>query len=187
MAKDRTDNNSKESGIALVMALVITIVVMMIITSLTILFTKGFQTNVINRKFSTVYEAANGGVEYAMGVVNKTISSGTIPTDVQDLLSGAEETTLTAVVSCTSTTSVSTITVRTADGTYSMTSSIKCLGDRPLPGYGGTLKFPPPVSLGGGGVGQATKYIFYSVTAEAQETSSPENIARTESIYRLLQ
>ncbi|MEK6651499.1 MAG: hypothetical protein AABY50_01045, partial [Nitrospirota bacterium] len=70
MEKIRTDNNSKESGIALVTALIITVVVLMLISSLTYLFTKGFQTNIINRQFSTVYEAANGGVEYSTGVLN---------------------------------------------------------------------------------------------------------------------
>ena len=77
MANNRTDNTSKESGIALVTALVITVVVLMLISSLTYLFTKGFQTNIINRQFSTVYEAASGGVEYATGVVNVYLTTST--------------------------------------------------------------------------------------------------------------
>ena len=79
MAESRTDNNSKESGIALVTALVITVVVLMLISSLTYLFTKGFQTNIINRQFSTVYEAANGGVEYTTGVVNSSLLNAALP------------------------------------------------------------------------------------------------------------
>ena len=82
MAEIRTDNNPKESGIALVTALVITVVVLMLISSLTYLFTKGFQTNIINRQFSTVYEAANGGVEYTTGVVNSSLLNGTSPANI---------------------------------------------------------------------------------------------------------
>ena len=42
MEKIRTNNNSKESGIALVTALVITVVVLMLISSLNLSLYKGF-------------------------------------------------------------------------------------------------------------------------------------------------
>ena len=70
MEKIRTDHNSKDSGIALVTALIITVVMLMLIGGMSYILLKGFQTNIINRQFSTVYEAANGGVEFTTGVIN---------------------------------------------------------------------------------------------------------------------
>ena len=182
MEKSRADNNSKESGIALVTALVITVVVLMLISSLTYLFTKGFQTNIINRKFSTVYEAANGGVEYTTGLVNAYLS-GTTPSDT------AADANFSTVANCTDTTTQSVVSAKTADGNYSITTTINCLGNKAIPGYGGALKFPPPPALAGGGAGgSATKYIFYSIITEAKEASGTEkNIGKTEAIYRVIQ
>lgn len=184
MERNRTNNNSKESGIALVTALVITVVVMMLIASLTYLFTKGVQTNVINRKFSTVYEAANGGVEYVTGVINATLLSG-VPNNAGNF--SPDSTTFSNIVmSCNSGTA--TLTAYTADGTYRITSEIACLGDKPIPGEGGALKFPPPPATAGGGIGtSATKYIFYSIRSTATETAGSENIGRTEAVYRVIQ
>jgi len=186
MEKIRTDNNSKESGIALVTALVITLVVLMLISSLTYLFTKGFQTNVINRQFSTVYEAANGGVEYTTGTVNSYLV-GTALTDIGNItVSGGK--TFTDITTCTTTSESAEIKARTADGTYEVTTTIKCLGSKAIPGYGGALKFPPPPALAGGGTGgSATKYIFYSIISQATETSGSTNIGRTEAVYRVIQ
>jgi hypothetical protein len=181
MEKNRADNNSKESGIALVTALVITVVVLMLISSLTYLFTKGFQTNIINRKFSTVYEAANGGVEYTTGLVNAYLS-GTTPSDT------AADANFSTVANCTSTATTSVVSAKTADGNYTITTTIQCLGSKPIPGYGGALKFPPPARAGGGTGGSATKYIFYSIVTEAKEASGTEkNIGKTEGIYRVIQ
>ena len=186
MEKIRTDNNSKESGIALVTALVITVVVLMLISSLTYLFTKGFQTNIINRQFSTVYEAANGGVEYTTGIVNSYLL-GTSLTDIGTItVTGGK--TFTDITTCTTTSESATITAKTADGVYSITTTTWCLGSKAIPGYGGALKFPPPPALAGGGTGgSATKYIFYSIISTATETTGSTNIGKTEAIYRVIQ
>lgn len=183
MEKSRADNNSKESGIALVTALVITVVVLMLISSLTYLFTKGFQTNIINRQFSTVYEAANGGVEYGTGVVNVYLTTTALPNNVG--VTGAS-TNINNALGCSNTTDTGIITAMTADGTYTITTTIRCLGSKPIPGYGGALKFPPPPALSAGG-GSATKYIFYSIISNATETTGPTNRGRTEAIYRVIQ
>lgn len=186
MAKNRTDNNSKESGIALVTALVITVVVLMLISSLTYLFTKGFQTNIINRQFTTVYEAANGGVEYSTGIINSYLGGTTLTNIGTIAVTGGK--TFTDITTCTTTSESATITAKTADGNYQITSTIKCLGNKPIPGYGGALKFPPPPALAGGGTGgSATKYIYYSITSNATETTGSTNIGRTEAIYRVIQ
>ena len=186
MEKIRTDNNSKESGIALVTALVITLVVLMLISSLTYLFTKGFQTNIINRQFSTVYEAANGGVEYTTGVVNTSLLNGALPANLAATTYNA--TTLLNIIQCTDESSEETITARTADGNYQITTTIKCLGKKAIPGYGGALRFPPPPALAGGATsGSATNYIFYKIISQATETTGSTNRARTEAIYRVIQ
>ena len=185
MEKIRTDNNSKESGIALVTALIITVVVLMLISSLTYLFTKGFQTNIINRQFSTVYEAANGGVEYSTGVLNSYLGGTTLTNIGTITVTGS---TFNDIATCTTTAQTATIQARTADGTYQITTDIRCLGNKAIPGYGGALKFPPPPALAGGGTGgSATKYIFYSIISQATETTGSTNIARTEAIYRVIQ
>ncbi|MBI4685724.1 MAG: hypothetical protein HY755_11050 [Nitrospirae bacterium] len=185
MAKNRADNNSKESGIALVTALVITVVVLMLISSLTYLFTKGFQTNIINRQFSTVYEAANGGVEYSTGVLNSYLVGTTLTNIGTITVTGG---TFDGIATCTDQANTATITARTADGTYTIATTITCLGSKAIPGYGGALKFPPPPAMAGGGIGGgATKYIFYSIISQATETTGSTNIGRTEAIYRVIQ
>jgi len=184
MEKIRTDNNFKESGIALVMALVITLVVLMLISSLTYFFTKGFQTNIINRKFSTVYEAANGGVEYTTGVVNASLQNQALPGDFGSY--NVSDTVMLDIVKCTDRSTTATITANTADGNYRITSQIKCLAIKGIPGKGGALRFPPPPS--GGGIAESGQnYYFYSIITEAKETSGTEkNIGRTEAIYRAI-
>lgn len=182
MEKNRTVNNTKESGIALVIALIITVVVLMMISGLTYLFTRGFQTNIINRQFSSVYEAANGGVEYSTGVIFSYLS-GTTPVNVGGI--HPNETTLSGIITnCT--TNSATITTKTADGNYTIITTIRCLGTKPIPGYGGALKFPPPSGMAGGGIGGPSKYIFYSLIADATEASNAV-IGKTEAIYRVIQ
>ncbi|KAF0145767.1 MAG: hypothetical protein FD156_742 [Nitrospirae bacterium] len=184
MEKVRTDNNSKESGIALVTALIITMVMLMLIGGMSYILLKGFQTNLINRQFSTVYEAANGGVEFTTGVVNSYLKNPGTPANVK--IDGDFAT----VLGCATGPSadVATISAKTADGTYSITTTIRCLGNKPIPGYGGALKFPPPPSTSGGGTGGgATKYIFYSIVSRATETTGSANIGKTEAIYRVIQ
>jgi len=182
--KIRTDHNSKESGIALVTALIITVVMLMLIGGMSYLLLKGFQTNIINRKFSSVYEAANGGVEYGTGVINTYLTTTALPGNVG--LTGG--TNMTNALACTNTTDTGTITAITADGTYTITTTFQCLGNKPIPGYGGALRFPPPPAMAGGGTGGgATKYIFYSIFSRATETTGSANIGKTEAIYRVIQ
>lgn len=185
--KNNRSNNS-ESGIALVAAMIITLVVMMLIASLTLLFQKAFQTNVINRKFSTVYEAANGGIEYAAGIMNSFLTNQTLPQDWTNVGGGMDDATFTTLANCTNTTTTATITARTADGNYIITTTLKCIGSRNIPGQGGVLRFPPPPSSSGGGTSaQATKYIFYSMISNATETSNSQSVGKTEAVYRVVQ
>lgn len=184
MEKVRTDHNSKESGIALVTAVIITMVMLMLIGGMSYILLKGFQTNIINRQFSTVYEAANGGVEFTTGVVNSYLSNPGTPANVS--IDGDFANIITCSTGPSAT--VATITAKTADGTYKVTTTIQCLGTKPIPGYGGALKFPPPPAMAGGGTGGgATKYIFYSIVSRATETTGSANIGKTEAIYRVIQ
>jgi hypothetical protein len=183
--KNNKSNNS-ESGIALVAAMVITLIVMMLIASLTYLFQKAFQTNVINRKFSTVYEAANGGVEYTAGIMNSFLIGQTLPEDWSNVSTTTADT-FTTIANCTSTDNEATIIANTADGNYRITTTLRCVGYRDIPGQGGVLRFPPQPALAGGTGTQATKYIFYSMISRATETNNPQSVGYTEAVYRVVQ
>jgi len=165
------------------MALILTTVMLMLIISVSYLLRGGFQTNIINRKFSTVYEAANAGVEHSASIINSYLEGGT-PADV-GLVSDA--TALSSLIT-TCSNDIETIKAKTADGKYMITSTLECLGSKPIPGYGGVLRFPPlPPSTGGGTGNMATNYLFFSIIAKAEETSNAENIGQTEAIYRAMQ
>ncbi len=186
MGKERNTDNAQESGVALVMALILTTVMLFLIASITYLLLAGFQTNVINREFSTVYEAANGGVEYHTGIINSYLVGAT-PGDAGSISTDPVTTTLSDIIT-TCATGTATSTAKTADGKYVITTTLKCLGNQPIPGYGGALRYPPPEGAKGGGTGTtATKYIFYSIIAQAKESSNPQNIGQTEAIYRAMQ
>ncbi|MBI4691621.1 MAG: hypothetical protein HY754_15360 [Nitrospirae bacterium] len=192
MEKNRTDTITKESGIALVTALIMTVVVLMLIGSLSYLFTKAFQTNIINRQFSTVYEAANGGAEYAAGIVKKYMDTQSLQwaTNIgwYSVSGGIDFLTL---ANCTSTdklTKVAIMKARTADGNYEITMTIMCTGTSVPPGEGGVRRFPPPPKTTGGGVGVGTgnTIYFYSIIADATELNGSKNVGHTEALFRLM-
>ncbi len=187
MEKERTDYIAAQSGVALVMALLITVVMLLMIVSLSILYQTGYQSNAINKDFSNVYDAAHAGVEHSSGVVNSFLKGRTAETigDIGSVV--PDKATLANIVtSCTDT--VATIKAKSADGKFVVEAAVDCLGTKPVPGYGGALRFPPPpgrVASGMGGL--TTKYLYFSESAKAKETSNPENIGKTEAIYRALQ
>lgn len=178
---------NQEAGIALVTSMLITLVVLLLIGSLTFLLIKGSQTNVLNRRFTTVFDAANGGVEYSAGLIQSTL--GGIPyTSTIGPISVTGGVTLADILNCTDTVNTATVTLQTADGLYNINSTIQCLGNKALPGYGGYLRFPPPPPVAGGGIGSTlSRYNFYSITSLATETVTPTNVGITESIYRVVQ
>lgn len=185
MAKDRTDDHTQESGVALVAALLITLVVMMLIVSLTFFFVKGFRANILNRNFSTVYEAANGGVEYTAGLI-QTYLGGTTLTDLGAItMTGGAN--FADIMNCTNIADSATVRVGTADNKYTITIDVQCLGTQGVPGFGGWQKFPPPAVMTGGGVGTGRHYNFYRMIANANETSGSESYGRTEAVYRVVQ
>lgn len=188
MEKERTDHNAAQSGVALVMALLITVVMLLMIVSLSILYQTGYQSNTINKDFSNVYDAAHAGVEHSSGVVNSFLKGRTAANigDIGNVL--PDKATLANIVTSCTDTAPATIKAKSADGKFVIESAIDCLGTKPVPGYGGALRFPPPagkVASGTGGL--TTKYLYFSESAKAQETSNPENIGKTEAIYRALQ
>jgi len=192
MEKIRTDNNSKESGIALVTTLVITVVIMMLIGGLSYLYLKGLGAVVINKEFTTVYEAANGGVEYTVGIIIDYLKNPDNPPsqirqfDTVGQLDPDDEETFKKIIKCTDTNLTAQLIMKSADGRFLITAEIRCLGHQSLPGEGGVLRFPPPPGRGGL-KGKANIYSFYSIRATATEAGRPENIARTEAVYRYLQ
>lgn len=183
MENIRTDNSTQESGIALVTTLVITVVIMMLIGGLTYLYFRGIGAASINRQFSTVYEAAGGGVEYTLSIIVDFLNNQTLPPNI-GLVSN--ETTFRDIITCSDRTNTATLEMKTADGKFLITTEIKCVGSGALAGRGGVLRFPPPPTKGGLR-GQPTQYFYYSVRATAREDGRPENVGRIETVYRLLQ
>ncbi|MEO0228199.1 MAG: hypothetical protein ABIL70_09150 [candidate division WOR-3 bacterium] len=178
MEKNRRNHTLKESGIALVTVLVIVAIVLMLTSSITYLLLKGLSANVINKQFATVYEAANGGVEYLAGIINAYINGQ----DPQNI--GGVSGDLSGIINNCSP-GIATITMKTSDGNYTIKTSIQCLGTSPVPGQGGVLRFPPPPPLSAGGIGSTKNaYIFYSIISIAQKNDDPKSIARTEAVYK---
>lgn len=179
MEKNRADHSIKESGIALITALVITLVVLMLVGSLTYLLTRGLRAAIINKEYATVFDAANGGVEHAAGILSSYWNGET----TSGLGITSDTPTTDSVLTCSSTSNILTVSARTADGKYRIDVSVKCLGKQAIPGAGGALAFPPPKGLSGGGI--AAWYLFYSITTTSEETTNPVNKGRTEAIYRV--
>jgi hypothetical protein len=185
MEKAGTVHSPSESGVALVLALVITTVMLLLIAGVSYLFTTGYQVNVINRQFSTAYDAANGGVEYVAGIINTCLKKNEAPPDIGSV-SPDTATLNTMVTTCSNTTA--TIMAKTADGKFTLTVAINCLGTKPIPGYGGALRFPPPPgAIGGGATTTATKYLMYRIVAKATESVNSQNVGQTEVVYRAMQ
>ncbi len=183
MEKIRADSGlKKQSGIALVTTLVITVVIMMLITGLTYLFYRGLGAVTLNREFSTVYDAAGGGVEYATGIIISYLRDPEKPPQNIGQISGDLGSIITTCAQ-----GEATMDLKTADGRYLINVRISCLGTQRLPGEGGTLRFPPPPTRGGTGPAKPTSYSFYSIIATVRESENPQNIAKVEAVYRTLQ
>lgn len=177
MEKNRADHTFKESGIALITVMVMTLVILILVGGISYFLIRGFRASVINKEFATVYDAANGGVEHAAGIIVSHWNG--LPTDALGSYTGD----LQSVLTCSSITSDLRFTVHTADSKYRIDMNIKCLGKQAIPGAGGTLAFPPPKGLSGGGT--AAWYIFYSIISTAEENSNPKTKGRTEAVYRI--
>jgi hypothetical protein len=177
MEKNRADYPFEESGIALITVMVMTLAILILVGEISYLLVRGFRASVINKEFATVYDAANGGVEHAAGIILSHWSG--LPTDALGSYTGE----LRSVLNCTSTTNELRFTTHTADSKYRIDMNIRCLGKQAIPGAGGTLSFPPPKGLAGGGM--AVWYVFYSIISTAEENSSPKRKGRTEAVYRL--
>lgn len=186
MDKTRANHSTQESGVALVMALILTVAMLLLIAGLSYLFVSGYRANTINRSFSTVYDAANGGVDYTTGIIIDHLK-GQTPASLGTVTVDPTTTSLSSIVTgCVGGTA--TITGKTADGSYTIATTVECLGSLPIPGYGGVLRFPPPPNAAAGGTGtMVTKYIIYSVKSEAKESSNPQNIGQTEVVFRTTQ
>lgn len=168
-----------QKGIALVTAMIITLVVLMMITGITYMLTRGFGANVLNREFSTAYDAANGGVEFGAGLISSYIDTGTITNLVGDAT--IENNLSNLIQSCAA--GPQNISLTTSDNKYSIVISISCVGSQPIPGQGGVQAFPPLPAITSGGGG--TWYLFYAVNATATETATG-TVGRTESVYRAI-
>ena len=177
MEKNRADGSPKESGIALVTAMVILAAILLLVAGLSYLFLRSFGAATVNKQFATVFDAANGGAEHAAGIINSYWNGGS--TTGLGITSGDPIT----ILGCTDTTSLLTVNVKTSDGKYIINTTVQCIGRQTMPGVGGALAFPPPKGLAGGGT--AAWYLYYSIISTSQETGTPVHKGRTEAVYRM--
>ena len=177
MEENRGNDTASESGIALVMVMIVALAILLFVTGVSFLMLKGLRASVIHKEFASVYEAANGGVEHAAGLIATHWQGGSVTG--MGKYDGNQET----VLNCSSSTDSFIIATHSADGKYKVEITVSCLGKQAIPGAGGALAFPPPKGLSGGG--SPVWYIFYSIVATAEDSSNPKNRGRTEAVYKI--
>jgi len=176
MEENRGDNTASESGIALVMVMIVALAILLFVTGVSFLMMKGLRASVIHKEFASVYDAANGGVEHAAGLITTHWQGGSLAG--LGKFEGNHDT----VLNCSSTDSFI-IATHSAEGKYRVEITVSCFGKQAIPGAGGALAFPPPKGLSGGG--SPVWYIFYSIVATAEETEGSKNRGRTEAVYKI--
>ena len=177
MEENRGNDTASESGIALVMVMIVALAILLFVTGVSFLMLKGLRASVIHKEFASVYEAANGGVEHAAGLIATHWQGGSVTG--MGKYDGNQET----VLNCSSSTDSFIVATLSADGKYKVEITVSCLGKQAIPGAGGALAFPPPKGLSGGG--SPVWYIFYSIVATAEESENPKNRGRTEAVYKI--
>jgi len=177
MEENRRNDTAPESGIALVMVMIVALAILLFVTGVSFLMMKGLRASVIHKEFASVYDAANGGVEHAAGIIATHWQGGSL------IGMGKYEGNQETVLNCSSSTDSFIIATHSADGKYRVEITVSCLGKQAIPGAGGALAFPPPTGVSGGG--SPVWYIFYSIIATAEESESPKNRGRTEAVYRI--
>lgn len=186
MEKKGADHTASQSGVALVMALVLTAAMLLLIAAVSYFLMSGYRANTVNKGFANAYEAANGGVEYTSGIVTEYLN-GNVPANIGSVSLGTGVSALSDIVlSCLPGTA--TITAKTADAKFNMVATVECAGSKPIPGMGGVLRFPPPAGVTSGGATQlATKYMQYRIAVKVNETTNPQFIGVTEAVYQAAQ
>ena len=178
MENSGKNNRSKESGIALITALIIVAVSLMLIAGISYLLIGGFRVATLNKQFATVQEAAAGGAQHAAEVIRVI--------NIEGSTSGmgvTNDTDATDVIFYCDTSKSSVLNAKTADGRYTITMTLKCLSQIPIPGGSAAMVFPPPPSYGTGG-SMPGFYVLYSVTSNANDTAN-NTIGKVESVYRI--
>lgn len=183
MENDRQDNTVKKhvglgrQGFALAQALVIMLSTLLLLGGVLYLLRGSWRVALLNKQFATVQEAAAGGVEHTAEVIRRI--NGAYNTSNMGIMNTTDATNV--IYYCIKDTS-SLIKAKTADGLYTITVTLKCLGQTPIPGGGGALVFPPPPALGSGG-GLPSFYVYYSVSSDAGSTDN-NTLAKVEAVYR---
>lgn len=177
MEKNRTYNSFKESGIALVTALIVVAASLLLVAGISYVLRGGWKIASLNKQYSTAQEAAAGGAEHAAEVIRLINNEGTTTsmgisndTDAQDVIFYCD------------TTKSSLIRAQTANGKFTINMTVRCIESKPIPGSSGAMVFPPPPSFGSGGM--PSYYIFYSIVSEAKDLTN-SSIGRIEAVYRL--
>lgn len=177
MAKNRTYSIFKESGIALVTALIVVTASLLLVAGISYVLRGGWKIATLNKQYSTAQEAAGGGAEHAAEVIRLINIDGTITSMGISDLTAAQD----AIFYC-NTSSSALIRAKTANGRFNINMTVRCLESKPIPGSSGAMVFPPPPSFGSGGM--PSYYIFYSIVSEAKDLTN-SSIGRIEAVYRL--
>lgn len=179
MAKNRAYNSFKESGIALVTALIVVAASLLLVAGISYVLRGGWKIASLNKQYSTAQEAAAGGAEHAAEVIRLINNEGsTTSMGINDINPNDAQN----VIFFCNTALSSLIRARTADGKFTINMTVRCVESKPIPGSAGAMIFPPPPSFGSGGM--PSYYVFYSIVSEAKDNAN-SSIGRIEAVYRL--
>jgi hypothetical protein len=136
-----------------------------------------------------VQEAAGGGAQHVAEVIRLVHSDGVLdnlgiqdsanrnPTEIDSDIQQV-------VYKCDTTKNGARILAKTGDGKYAIDMTVRCMGIAPIPGSGGSLRFPPPPISA---ASPPSFFVFYSIISEARDNNavgSEPKIARVETVYR---
>jgi len=178
MEKNRTYNSFKESGIALVTALIVVTASLLLVAGISYVLRGGWKIASLNKQYSTAQEAAGGGAEHAAEVIRLINNEGTTTSMGINDLNDAQD----VIFYCNTANDGALIRAQTANGRFTINMTVRCVESKPIPGSSGAMVFPPPPSFGSGGM--PSYYIFYSIVSEAKDSSN-SSIGRIEAVYRL--
>jgi Tfp pilus assembly protein PilX len=133
-----------ERGIALLMAIIITLVVFLLVTSTLYVITQGTKISGPRMVYKTACEASDGAVELAKDAIEQTYASQSIASSVMSFSSGS---TLSSTLNINNESTVFSLSLQGTLGiTYNGTITITRLYQRGL--VGSTIEYPPRAFTG---------------------------------------
>lgn len=167
----RKNNNLKESGIALVLSIIIIASSLFLITGVYWMMTGAWKSAVINKLFGTAQETAGGGVEYAKYIIETICKEK----DTSGLGISNFNTMKNAVYFC-NVSDTGEVKAKTADDRFTITIKIQCLYKEPIAGTGGGITFGSQLS------NIPIFYFYYRIVSEVKDCCG--SIGQTEAVFR---